>query len=370
MIISIFQQRIPKYRDFLFKSLEESLRVENITLTVYRYGNNHSPDLADESEESFIKQISSVPFLNKIGKFRILKIREIGRNSDLLVFEHALRCGNLYYHLLLHPNKVVLWGHAKAYTLEENWLRKLIMDWMAKRCSHFLAYTQGGAQYLLGIGVNKSNISVIVNSLETKELVAAPSDITVRKIQKELFREGGCPTYIVAYLGVLEEYKKLYFLQDSLRYLRHQGLDITCLIAGDGNLKQDLASRNHGEFVFLGYASPELKVAISNFARILLIPGRIGLVAIDSIFLGLPIVTTKYALHAPEFEYLEIEKDFIETEDNVIDFSSKIQELLTDKKRVSEMKENLIRKRMYYTGNKMQENFHNALMKSLRKISL
>ena len=367
MIISIFQQRIPKYRDFLFTWLEKSLRVENITLNVYRYGNNDSSDFADESREIFIKQISSVPILSKIRKIRILKMGEIGRSSDLLVFEHALRCGNLYYYLLLHPNKVVLWGHAKSYTLEENWLRKLIMDWMAKRCSHFLVYTQGGAQYLLDIGVKKSNISIIVNSLETEELVATPSDITVRKIQKQLFQEGGSPTYVVAYLGVLEEYKKLHFLQDSLRYLRHKGLDITCLVAGDGNLKQELVSRNDGEFVFLGYASPEMKVALSHFAKILLIPGRIGLVAIDSIFLGLPIVTTKYSLHAPEFEYLEIEKDYIETEADILDFSSKIHELLTDEKRVSEMRVNLINKRMYYRGSAMQENFRNALMESLQK---
>jgi len=44
---------------------------------------------------------------------------------------------------------------------------------------------------------------------------------------------------------------------------------------------------------------------MSHVAAAIVIPGRVGLVALDAAAMGLPIITTMDARHAPEFAYLE-----------------------------------------------------------------
>ena len=47
-----------------------------------------------------------------------------------------------------------------------------------------------------------------------------------------------------------------------------------------------------------------MKALIAATARLLVNPGRIGLLAVEALVMGLPIVTTRWPYHAPEVEYL------------------------------------------------------------------
>ena len=66
---------------------------------------------------------------------------------------------------------------------------------------------------------------------------------------------------------------------------------------------RDLADRT-GRVVLLGQVGTVDVARAGAVSRLLLNPGRVGLVAVDALALGLPVLTTGAARHAPEIEYL------------------------------------------------------------------
>jgi hypothetical protein len=92
-------------------------------------------------------------------------------------------------------------------------------------------------------------------------------------------------------------------------------------------------------------------------------PGRVGLVAVDSMHLQIPIVTTKYPYHAPEFEYLEVGRDCIVSEDNQEAFATEALKLLLDQQLLIQMRNSLQRKSKIYTITQMSTNFNAGVKK-------
>lgn len=54
----------------------------------------------------------------------------------------------------------------------------------------------------------------------------------------------------------------------------------------------------------LGYVDDAQKGRIARVAIALVNPGRVGLIAVESMVMALPLITTKTARHGPEFDYL------------------------------------------------------------------
>ena len=68
---------------------------------------------------------------------------------------------------------------------------------------------------------------------------------------------------------------------------------------------------------YVGRAGDGEKRLLGATASLLMNPGRVGLVAVDSFALGLPIATTEWQLHAPEFDYLVPDDNALITENSV-----------------------------------------------------
>jgi glycosyltransferase involved in cell wall biosynthesis len=94
---------------------------------------------------------------------------------------------------------------------------------------------------------------------------------------------------------------------------------------------------------------------------LILNPGRVGLVAVDSLMLQLPIVTMSNSLHAPEYEYIRDNGSSIAVDGNIPEYASKVIELLQNPKLIQAMREVCSRERDLYTVEKMVENFTSGL---------
>jgi hypothetical protein len=68
-------------------------------------------------------------------------------------------------------------------------------------------------------------------------------------------------------------------------------------------------------------------------------PGRVGLTVVDSFAMGVPMVTTDWRGHAPEFDYLEPGGNGIVTGDNLIEFAATAERLLTHPKQLGVLRE-------------------------------
>jgi glycosyltransferase involved in cell wall biosynthesis len=109
----------------------------------------------------------------------------------------------------------------------------------------------------------------------------------------------------VAYIGGLDTSKRVDRLVEILDALWLITPKLKCLIAGSGSDAHLLdAASQRGQVARIPYANASDKALISRVASCLLNPGRIGLIAVDALAMGLPIVTMPYAFHAPERDYL------------------------------------------------------------------
>ena len=109
------------------------------------------------------------------------------------------------------------------------------------------------------------------------------------------------------FLGSLVEDKRLDFLFEAAARVAAAKPDFRLLIVGDGPLRArvlDAAHRNSW-IRYLGRideVDERAKVLVAS--DVLLMPGLVGLVALDSLAAAVPLVTTAVDFHSPEIEYI------------------------------------------------------------------
>ena len=104
----------------------------------------------------------------------------------------------------------------------------------------------------------------------------------------------------------------------------------------------------------------------SKIGKCLLVPGLVGLIAVDSFALALPIVTQPYDFHAPEFAYLTHNKDSVIIDGDSEAYSNAVNELMTDELRLFKLKSECLTNAHIFTTDKMVENFHLGVLKTLK----
>ncbi|MCO7203587.1 glycosyltransferase [Microbacterium sp. CnD16-F] len=120
---------------------------------------------------------------------------------------------------------------------------------------------------------------------------------------RSLVAQPGVP--IVAFIGGLDASKRIDFLAKALENLEARNVPVHVAVGGlgpDACLLGPLQKR--GRVTMLGHVGGLQKAALLRSARAVLNPGRVGLLAVDALAAGRPILTTEWAFHAPEIEYL------------------------------------------------------------------
>ena len=90
-------------------------------------------------------------------------------------------------------------------------------------------------------------------------------------------------------------------------------------------------------------------------------PGAVGLHVLDSFVSGLPMVSTKTALHGPEIAYLESGINGLLTDDDTADYASAVIKILTDDEFAAELSKRAIEASHLYSLELMVQNFLSGL---------
>ena len=104
---------------------------------------------------------------------------------------------------------------------------------------------------------------------------------------------------------------------------------------------------------YLGRSTGRDKVGVAACAQVLLIPARIGLVAVDALALGIPIVTTTDAGHGPEFDFLEPDKTVAIVPGGADEYASAVVDLLRDGERLATMSQQCLEAAAHHTVGEM-----------------
>jgi glycosyltransferase involved in cell wall biosynthesis len=116
---------------------------------------------------------------------------------------------------------------------------------------------------------------------------------------------------------------------------------------------------------FLGFKNQQEIDKISNQFSLILNPGRVGLIAVDSLMLKIPIVTMHDSYHAPEYEYIKGNSASISVSGNAIDYAYAVINLLNNKVDLQNMRSVCAEVRDYYTIENMVNNFKDGILQVL-----
>ncbi|MET9018456.1 glycosyltransferase family 4 protein [Actinopolymorpha sp. NPDC004070] len=328
----IVQPYVPRYRIPLFEQLGAQLSTAGVELRVAAgAANDVQAERGDEVRPDWLVPMAWTRF----GPAQISHARRLYRGADGVVFPHLGSNPELSAALIARTlgrgTPVGVWGHIKTYVDDPNPLDVAIERWQLHHADRVFAYTAGGARYASDAGVEPGKIVTLNNTVDTHQLKEAIEILDDREVLDFQSRYNLVPDRTIAYIGGLDESKRIDMLAETLDRLWELHPTVKLIVGGRGR-SAGLLNRAEvrGQVIRLGYVDEKMKALIASTAQILVNPGRVGLLAVEALVMGLPVATTQWPYHAPEVEYL-VEGETIHSSANDAEsFLGLILELLHD----------------------------------------
>ena len=310
--VAIIQRVLPHYRIQFFDELYQHLAANGIALTVY-YGREYPGTVPKTT-------LVTAAWGKEIGnRYWSLAGREIVWQSvphevwaaDMTIVEQAVRFPlnfRLQARRLYGAQKLAFWGHGRNYQahnargLTEAIKRMLIcaVDW-------WFAYTDLSARDVASAGFPRERITIVNNTIDSESLLTAMARVTPAQIELVRVQQGLIGTTVGLYCGGMYPDKRLPFLMDAIKRIKARVPDFEMLFIGDGPdaplVKQ--AAESLPWVRYLGPLYDDARAVYLSMARIMLMPGLVGLAIIDAFVAGTPLATTAIDFHSPEIAYLK-----------------------------------------------------------------
>ena len=183
---------------------------------------------------------------------------------------------------------------------------------LARSAERYLVYSEGGSERLQQAGIPSEKIVVVRNTIDIEAECRRYSrfhQVDPMEIRQNF---GLAPdSWILLYIGRLYKEKRLEELLELVRRINQQRLchkPIEAVIIGEGPELDSLKT--------LGQAIPGVRFTgaiydqdvTAQYLRIataMVIPGKVGLAVNHAFAHGVPVITRRHRLHAPEVEYIE-----------------------------------------------------------------
>lgn len=367
--MAIVQPAIPQYRAPFFTRLIAAAKEEGIHIDVFA-GETPTEIRArgDSSNAAFVRSLGTRELTIRSRAIFYKSTAPIFRGDyDLVVLEHAVRNIETYELLTrLRGRRIAFWGHGRTYTKSISPRQEALKYWLARQGTWFFGYTERGVDAVVKHGFPRNRTTVLNNTIDTaalREELSAISDSDILDFSRQHDLRGRTALY----LGGIDSSKRIPFLLESAAKAHELCSDFRILIAGNGSdrpIVEDFVAR-HPWATYLGAVHGREKARALAAAQALCMPGRIGLIAVDSLTAGIPIVTTNFAYHAPEFDYLADGITAVITQDNVVSYGGGLAEFLNDRPRQKEMSDRCRTEAQAYTLEHMVGNFLTGLKSAL-----
>jgi glycosyltransferase involved in cell wall biosynthesis len=289
--------------------------------------------------------------------------------GDLLVLEHENKLVWNFWELYKPRHyKVAFWGHGRnMQSNRPNGPSERLKRHTTLRADWYFAYTEESRRTLLEIGFPEQRITVFNNAIDTRQLGIDHRSVGVQErvaLARSLGLEG---KPVGLFLGSLYAQKGLDQCLLAATAVRQRVPEFQWLVIGDGpdRLKVEAMAKEHSWVHWVGAKRGREKALYASLADVLMIPGAVGLVALDSLVLGKPIVTMRANAHGPEMEYLENGKDALITPDGVEAYSEELSHLLLDPQRLHAMQQACLAKAEQYTIEAMIARVHQGVVSAL-----
>lgn len=370
--VVIIQRVLPHYRIPFFAGLAERLYREGVEMKLV-YGQEYPGTVPKTTvvEKAWAHRIRN-RYLRFPGSEAVWQpcLNQLS-DCDLVIVEQSNRLV-VNYHLMVGRKcgkfKLAYWGHGRNLQsgrrggLRERLKQKLIgaVDW-------WFAYTALSADVVRESGFPPDRITVVQNAVSTREIEEQVRTVTADRlvaVRKELGINSG---NVAVYCGGMYPDKKLDFLVEACDVIRSKIPDFEVILVGEGpdqHIVERAASR-HPWLHYVGARYGADRVVFLLSAKLLLMPGLVGLAVVDSFAAQVPLFTTDIPIHSPEIAYLENGVNGVMTAADVDAYAEAVVHYLGHRDRLEVLRQGCRASSAKYTVENMIENFAAGIVQCL-----
>ncbi|RMD61178.1 glycosyltransferase, partial [Candidatus Parcubacteria bacterium] len=309
--VLVIYRFLPQYRVEFYEQLREELHSNGIVLNLV-YG-KHKDSNALKRDEVDLPWAHYVPNRTVgVGRYELIwqPCWRWIRTHDLIVVEQANRL--LLNYLLMFrrrvlPTKLALWGHGLNLQAEPDSLRNRLKRLYIKQCDWWFAYTESVKEIIVKAGYPESRITVVQNAIDTHGLAEAYAELTKAEVEAARQQLGLRDGFTGLFCGGMYREKRLDFLVQVCDKIKQRVPEFQMLFLGAGPEAEKVqeAARRRDWVHYVGPKFGKERLVFFKLADVLLMPGLVGLVILDSFATQTPMITTNFPYHSPEIEYLQ-----------------------------------------------------------------
>lgn len=328
--VAIIQPYVPEYRVALWSSVIEELAEKGIEAKVFWGASRHTLDAisvrGDLTTPTWSVRVPAFE-LRWSRHFPPVVFRRLPagwRRPAVLLTEMQVTNANAWV-AALRSIQIVTMGHGASGTTTQSQLSNLLESRQNRLAKHVLTYTPEGRNTVKTLtGLPLERITSFDNATDTDRLRLALKGVTRTDFDHFAAAHGvSANAKIALYVGALEPYKRIDLLVAAAEQVFRSDPDWHLVVAGDGSerpLVERLAAES-GRVTILGRVGQDGFAVPARHASLIVNPGRIGLLAVDALTIGVPILTTATAQHAPEYSYLQPDEDVVTAGDTAEEFA-------------------------------------------------
>lgn len=373
--VSIVWASVPLYRVPFYEQLRQTLAAQGVQLDLYHGWPEGSRMQRGDS--------TTLPWATEIRNLRL----EVGgnmlvwqpvlrhlRGSDLVILEQGNKfisnLAVLQWGRLPFGPKTALWGH--GFT---QWNRSAVKDrfkaWQNRQVSWWFAYTQGSADLVAQTGFPRDRITVVQNAIDTRELVEERQRWSPEALASFRQEHGIGPGPVGLYMTGIDAKKRPEFVIAAAERMRDKEPTFELLVLGAGPAQRTIeeAAARHDWIHYPGAIFGPARVPWVAQCDLMLHPGTVGLVVVDTFALAVPLLLCPDQPHPPEVEYLQsgVNCEFAPPSATVEQFADAALALLDDREKLALLRKGCEASAEIYTIERMVANYAEGILAALER---
>lgn len=365
--VLIIQEHMPAFRVPFYERLRELLAARGVELRLV-----YAPNQRNTFLKGALTWAEPVP-LRWIGPLGWQPVLDICRGRDLVIIQQETKYvvnPLLQAWSMCGGPKVAYWGHGKNFQkVAGSGIGEFIKGFLAQRVDWWFAYNDLSAKVVADLGFPAERITSVGNAVDTTGMRKRREELKQSEVDALRNEHGIRSENVAVYTGGLYANKRIDFLLEAAAKIRAAIPDFELIIIGGGpeRAKVTEASQKETWIHDIGPKDDHGKVPFWAMAKLLLMPGLVGLVVVDSFALGVPLVTTDYPFHSPEIDYLKDGENgcVVRCGEDFTAYADAVVGLLRDPERIACLKEGAVGSAGKHTIVTMASSFAVGVMQCL-----
>lgn len=238
---------------------------------------------------------------------------------------------------VLRKPKVAVWGHRYAPDASlRGRLRKRLHGFWSTRAHWWFVNNEAAMHKLEERGFSPERIALYDDGIDIEAAIReldAIEDAEVTAAKRSL---GMNSSNVGLFLGTLTSDQRLAFAVEATKRVRTRVPDFHLVIVGSGPDEPVARDAHRQRFMhYLGPRAGPAKSLCAKLAKLLVMPGRVGLSLLEGFAYGLPLVTTAAAREGGELDHLVSDQNgvLVENANDLDAYAKAIADLLLDEPR-------------------------------------